>query len=317
MKLRLLSLACLISLTSCYQNAGKTCAGSEARKYIHKYGVELSAKEWQEYGMHGDVVSTTSDGVTITEQYDHNVLHGNKTWTFPNSKTIQKTALYEKGRLVKEVLHDTSSLPLSEVEYISENREVHRTFSKQGFPYSIETFDHEKLYNGEYFDTEGTLYAAVVDFEGLRVLRNFDGIITKSEQITHGKPSLITEYFANGNPKSITPCSSGVPHGIRRTFFASSEPASIEPLCEGKLDGTVILFSNGIRASEVPYVNGLRQGTELRYNGRRIALEMNWKKGHKHGVLIDHAHPERSKEWYWEDEPVTQFAFEQRSSARD
>lgn len=316
MYLRLCTLFCLLGLTSCYRNQEESAKKDGSRKYVHKYGVELSEKEWKEYGMHGDVISTSANGVTITEQYNHNVLHGAKTWSFPNSQAIYKTALYDTGTCTKEIIHDTSGLPLSEIEFVSEERQIHRTFSRGGFPYSIETIDQGILYNGEYFDTEGKLYAAVVDFNGLRVMRDFEGIITRSEKITGGKPSLITEYYPSGNPKSITPCDQGIPHGIRRTFFESSEPASIEPFCEGKLDGTVLLFADGIRACEVPYVSGLRQGTEYRYDGRRLVHETNWKKGRKHGISIDHANPEMPQEWYWEGEPVTQFTFEQRVTSR-
>ncbi len=309
----LLSLV-MLSLSACSRSPFSRSASVE-KKYVHTYGVELSPKEWQEYGMHGQVITKTQDGVTVTENYDHNVLQGAKTWSFPDSNSIQRSILYNKGLVTREIHYDISTLPLFETEYVSDTQTVERTFSKAGFPYTIEVFDSGRVFDGQYFDENGKLYTAVIDYHGERTMRNFYGVIIKKDLIADGHVQTSTEYYPEGTPKSVTPYVNGRIHGLKKSYLASSVPLSVEPYHEGKLEGTAIYFNEGVKVREVPYVSGQKQGKEIHLGRKGVLIkEINWRRDQKHGPSIDYAHPDVPKEWYWENGLVTEFTYEQKDA---
>jgi antitoxin component YwqK of YwqJK toxin-antitoxin module len=310
----LLTLPALVLLCSCTRSPFFRSAQVE-RKYVHTYGVELTEKEWKEYGMHGQVISKDQQGITVTENYDHNVLHGAKTWTFPNSKSIERSLLFDKGSVKKEIRYELSGLPVHEIEYVSDSETVERSFSKFGFPYAVEVFIDGRLFDAQYYDTKGALYTAVIDYHGERTARNFDGVITKKDDIVDGRIECSTEYYPEGTPKSITPFVDGRVHGEKKTFLASSVPLAKEPYVNGRLEGVATYYENGVKAREVTYLGGLKHGPEYVFNSKgAIIKEINWRRDQLHGPRIDYQKPGTPKEWFWEGSSVTEFTFDQRST---
>src|SRR6267154_4884075 len=66
-----------------------------SKRYIHKYGYDVSKEEWESTGYPGQVITSLRNGVTITASYEDNFLHGPTTHTYPYSQTMESLSTYE------------------------------------------------------------------------------------------------------------------------------------------------------------------------------------------------------------------------------
>ncbi|HSX12394.1 MAG TPA: hypothetical protein VLF61_02775, partial [Rhabdochlamydiaceae bacterium] len=83
-----------------------------SERFVHKFGYPVSKQEWMERSYPGQVITTMSNGVTITASYENRLLHGPCTHTYPNSQVVQYFYLYNEGNLVKETSYDTFGVPV-------------------------------------------------------------------------------------------------------------------------------------------------------------------------------------------------------------
>src|SRR3990167_4114346 len=112
MKIRRSLFAATLLLGGCFSSDSNHTVVSQ--KYIHKYGFDVSEKEWQDREMDGQIVSMLSNGVKITRSYENGLLHGSTIQTFPHSHVIEKLFVYDQGTLLKEMLYDPAGVPISE-----------------------------------------------------------------------------------------------------------------------------------------------------------------------------------------------------------
>ena len=138
----------LIVLSGCGERANDEVV---KETYIHKYGVNVSKKDWESRGSDGQVIQTLRSGTVITKSYEAGTLEGIITRTFPHSQTVQKVEIYADGTLVKETENYPSGLPKQENEYISENEYKTTMWYENGSPRAIEGLQGTLLADGKYY----------------------------------------------------------------------------------------------------------------------------------------------------------------------
>lgn len=285
------------------------------QQYIHKYGVELTSSEWDEYGQTGKIIHQTSDGITVTSSYVNGILHGDMTFTYPNSEAIYEIKQYDNGKIVFAKTLDPRGLPYQSVEYLFDGSEKHISYSKLGYPYLNELYHGSTLVSGKYYKADGSLESEVREMQGQRTLRNFEGTLEEKQQVENGSVVFSTSFYPSGFPKSHTHYLGGKIHGIRKTFLENGQPLTIETWGYDQLNGKTTIFENGIKSSIVHYFQGKKDGLEVFYDelGESVVQEVSWKHGLRHGPSYYYAENEEPlTEWYWENEPVSKFSFDEK-----
>lgn len=276
--------------------------------YVHRYGVSVPSDFWEEAGQHGQVMSTLADGVVITRTYEGGLLDGDTTYSFPHSSQMEKRETYVQGKLVKEIVYffdgtprqETVFDPLSGVNTVS-------VWYLNGTPKSVEHTSGNRILEGEYYTLQNQRDAHVEGGEGTRLIRDDYGQLLSTDTIRQGQLCLRTTYFPNGSPRESITYVDGLVSGEKRTYYPAGEPNSVEQWCDGSQHGVTLLYQHGEVYAEVPYVNGQKQGIEVRYrDGTEIVQEVNWERGRMHGPSTTYVEECATTDWYHMGSPCTE-----------
>lgn len=300
----------LLALTSCSQQRYNDSVVDET--YVHKYGVAVSPGFWNQSGQDGSVVSTMSDGVVITRNYQAGQLQGNTSYTFPHSSQIEKVDTYEQGVLVKSTEYYFDGTAKSEIIFNAPGGL--RTVSSwylSGTPRSVEQFNNDRLETANYYTSANQRDAFVENYAGTRLLRDDYGHLLATDTFTNGYMTLRTSYHPNGSPKEQVPYENGQISGLKKTFHPAGEPASIESWVNGVQHGSTVSYLHGDKYAEVPYVNGVKHGTETRYrDGKTVVQEISWNAGQQHGPTTTYVGDNTKTEWYYKGALTTKSDYE-------
>lgn len=294
-----------LALTSCHDKK-KNNEEVVAKRYIHKYGYDVSQEEWETSKYPGQEVTTLRNGVTITSTYEDGVLNGPTTYTFPHSQTKQCTEYYDKGHLIKKINYTIQGLPSSEELYLGETHLKVTTWFPSGTPQSIEEYLDGKLVNAEYCDQSNNAVARITKGEGERILRNQHHKVIGKELFKEGVLVQLERYHANGNPAEIVEYAAGQLHGDKKVFAENGEPLSIEEYFSGKKDGLCSYFQNGCKFLEIEYAEGRKEGVERHYiDGDILVEETHWFDGKKHGPSTIFHDGMSKTAWFYNNERVS------------
>lgn len=284
-------------LASCTQNASLDQVISQ--KYVHKYGFDVSSKEWEERSKDGKIVEELKNGVTITRSYENGQLHGPTTYTFPNSSIIEKSLVYDQGTLLKETVFDSKGMPVREDLYEFDDRNIITLWSNRGVPLSIEEYENETLIDGKYYTPDHELEAKVEGGYGHRIKRTREGLLVSRDEIKNGNMSERTTYHPNGEIHTVSHYDDYQLHGTQMKYTPSGIPLMELSWNHGVLNGHKVIFRNGIRVSEIPYINGAKHGTEFHYDdlGNMIS-ETAWRNNKKHGCCKSYTEDSIDYEWF-------------------
>lgn len=272
-----------------------------SQKYVHKYGFDVSAEEWDERYQDGLVIEDLKNGVRITRCYENGKLHGTTSHTFPNSPVVEKALVYAQGNLLKETLYDPQGMPIREDLYEFEDRHMITLWSDHGVPLSIEEYENEILINGSYYTTEHELEARVEGGYGYRMRRTRDGDIISRDQMQNGLIAQRTTYHPNGEIHTVSNYSDYQLHGPQFKFTAQGRPLMELSWNHGILDGTKVIYRNGLRVAEIPYEQGQKQGIETHYDdlGNMISQTL-WKDDKKHGCCKSFTEESVDSDWFFQ-----------------
>lgn len=284
-------------LASCQNNASLDQVVSQ--KYVHKYGFDVSEKEWDERSQDGQVVDTLKNGVKITKSYENGQLHGPTTHTFANSNVIEKLQMYDQGSLLKETVYDLAGMPIREDLYEFDERNIVTLWNEQGVPLSIEEYENEVLVDGKYFTTGHELEDKVENGYGYRVKRDRTGLLISRDKMENGIIAERTAFHPNGEIHTVSHYHDYQLHGEQIKFTPSGRPLMELSWNHGVLDGQKVIYRNGIRVAEIPFVNGEKHGAEYHYDdlGNMIS-ETLWKNDVKHGCCKSYTEESVESEWF-------------------
>lgn len=286
------------------------------QSYQHKYGVEVSANDWQQRGGHGQVIITLKSGVKVSKTYVAGELDGDSTYTFPHRETIQKRETYAKGRLLTEQLYYPSGAP-KERSVFKDGTEEKVIWMENGLPQVAELYQEGLLVQGEYYNALNKVESLVRDKEGTRIRRDQYGQLASTDLIKDGKMVSRTFYHPNGNPKQIITFKNDEIDGELKLFHPEGEPDMIQEWKEGKHTGMTTMFENGEKLAEIPYVDGKKNGIEKHFkNGKVLVEEIAWEDDQRHGLSTIYIGSKSSPEWYFHGKPVSKMTFDRMSPKR-
>jgi antitoxin component YwqK of YwqJK toxin-antitoxin module len=314
--LNLLTLSALLLIVNACQSTPqrRTPCDIVDETYVHKYGVEVAPDDWASRGQHGQVVSTLKNGVVVTKSYTGGILEGDTSYTFPQSSTIDKIETYSQGVLVKEAFNYISGSPKKEIIYPSPNQQMATTWYDNGSPMSNEEFINGRLAQAQYYNPNHQVEARVVEGEGIRIVRDDFGQKIASDTIKNGQLTIKTTYHPNGAPHEVISHANNEYDGEKRTYHPGGEPNTIETWNNGKLNGTFTVFQNGEIFSQIPYVNGKKNGIERHYkDGTVVVEEISWVNDQKHGPSNVYVGDKVQTNWFFQDKPVSKVGFDNLS----
>lgn len=306
-KLILFTIAAIAAASICHSAPQGYPSVVVKETYVHKYGAEVPASDWNARGRNGQIVSTMKDGVIISRTYANGMLDGPTTYTFPHSSSIEKVDTYVQGNLTKEVSHYRSGPPMQEIEHSADRSTSITTWYENGTPKSVEEYDPKGyLISGEYHNTNHQVEAQVEQRNGIRIIRNQYGLAIAKDTIQDGALTVRTTFHHNGNPREIIPYENGIVTGIRKTYLPDGEPNTIEMWSNGRQQGITIQFQNGEKFAEVNYINGLKHGVEHRYRDGQVLVEdISWYNDFQDGPTISYLAETPMTEWYFEGQRVS------------
>lgn len=286
--------------------------------YLHKYGVPISASDWERQGQEGQVVQLQKNGVTVVRSYSQGILSGKTSWSFPNSDIVAKVECFEEDRLVSCCENYASGTPMQEEDYTADGLVSKRLrWYEDGTPAAVETYEGGLLISGEYRTPLNVVESRVQDGEGLRLSRNNEGELVMQDKIFCGEMVERTNFYSNGDPCSVTPFQCGKVNGSRLTFFRGGLPKTVEQWIDDRQQGTTVLYHNGDKIAEIPFISGKKHGIELRFReGSSLVEEVTWLNDVQHGahkIYIDGA---TKTEWYHQGEIVSRPTFERLNPPR-
>lgn len=307
-RITLVSIASL-SLASCYNQTASDQVVSQ--KYVHKYGFDVSAAEWEARTSDGQVVSTLKNGVTITRSYENGQLHGTTTHTFPHSEVIEKALVYDQGTLLKETLYDSSGMPVREDLYEFDNRNVITLWDEKGVPLSVEEYNNGVLLDGKYYSTDHRLEASVEAGQGERVKRDRTGLLISRDRMEDGLIVERTTYHPTGEIHSISHYNDYQLHGEQLKFTATGKPLMNLQWQNGILEGVKTVYRNGFKIAEIPYVNGQKHGTEHHFDDLgNLTADIKWRHDKKHGCSKYYTDEAIETEWFFSGHAVNEQRFD-------
>lgn len=284
-------------LASCGQNASPEQVVSQ--KFVHKYGFDVSPKEWEERAKDGQIVEELKNGVTITRAYENGQLHGPTTYTFANSSVVEKLLVYDQGTLLKETIFDAKGMPVREDLYEFDDRNIITLWSNRGVPLSIEEYDNETLVDGKYYTPDHELEAKVENGYGHRIKRTREGLLISRDEIKNGSMAERTTYHPNGEIHTVSHYDDYQLHGSQTKYSSSGIPLMELSWNHGVLNGQKVIFRNGIRVAEIPYINGAKHGTEYHYDDLgNLISETTWRNNKKHGCCKSYTEDSIDSEWF-------------------
>lgn len=293
-----------VLFTACQSNSSSDQVVSQT--FVHKYGFETSEQDWTQREQDGQVVSVLKNGVKVTRSYENGVLHGLTTYTFPHSSIVEKSLLYDQGTLLKEQLNDAAGMPIREEVYEFDNRTVITLWDEKGVPLSIEEYDGETLLEGKYYSPDHELKATVVNGSGERVKRDRTGLLISIDQIKNGVMACRTTYHPNGEVHTISHYDNYQLHGTQHKFTASGKPLMELNWNHGVLDGSKIIYRNGVKVAVIPYVKGQKEGIEYHYDDLgELTAEIEWRDDKKHGTSKLYSEEATDTEWFFKGQSVS------------
>lgn len=282
-----------------------------SQQFVHKYGLNVSAEEWEDRSQDGQVISTLKNGVRIARSFENGQLHGPTTFTFPNSSIVEKLLVYDQGTLLKEVIHDSSGVPIREEAYEFDDRTVITLWDEKGAPLSIEEYENELLVDGKYYTPEHELEGRVENACGIRVKRDRSGSLITRDKIENGLLAERASFHPNGQIHTISRYCDYQIHGCQEKFTPSGKPLMTLHWDRGILDGIKTVYRNGCKIAEIPYAQGQKHGVELHYDDLgNLTAEIQWKNDKKHGCSRFHGEETTDSEWFFKGQAVNQKKFE-------
>jgi antitoxin component YwqK of YwqJK toxin-antitoxin module len=311
MKFRHLTwLASITALLASCQNNG-SIDQIVSQKYVHKYGFDVSEEEWEERAQDGQVVSMLKNGVKVVRSFENGQLHGSTTYTFPHSSTVEKLLVYDQGTLLKETLYDPSGMPVREDLYEFDDRNIITLWDEKGVPLSIEEYDNDLLVEGKYYTAEHTLEAQVEGGFGERVKRDRSGLLISRDRMEDGLIVERTTYHPTGEVHTISRYHDYQLHGEQMKFTSTGKPLMKLDWNHGVLHGTKVVYRNGLKVAEIPYVNGQKQGVERHYDDLGyLTADIEWKNDKKHGCSKFYTDETTESEWFYKGQTVNAQRFE-------
>ncbi len=282
--------------------------------YVHRYGVEVPPDDWSSRGENGQVISRLKNGVTVTKNFSAGTLEGETMYTFPHCDTVECVETYSQGCLDKKVQNYFCGVPKEEVQYRPGGQRV-TSWYDNGTPQSIEEYEDHRLVYGEYYNPSHKLESQVSNGQGFRVGRDEYGELTSTDTIEQGRMVLRTTYHPNGSPKEIIPYEDGVVQGERKTFLPAGEPSTLELWDGGVQHGVTVIFQNGEKYAEVPYVRGMKKGVEKRYrNGKAVVEEISWYEDMRHGPSFTYIGETIKTDYYYQGKEVSKNQYDMLAS---
>lgn len=276
-----------------------------SQRYIHKYGFDVSKNEWNERESDGKVVTLLENGVKVTESFENGVLHGPSSYTFPQSNTPEKIAIYDQGTLMKEVINDKKGVPIQEVAYEFDNRKVVTFWDQNGAPLSVEEYENDSLVEGSYYNSLGEVESTIENGTGLRVKRDRLGKLLLKDQMEKSNLVQRITFHPNGEIESISQFDNYLLHGEQKIFTPNGDLNMITQWNKGVLDGQKICYRDGIPFLEIPYANGKKNGVEKRFDDEgRLISETAYMDDLKHGPSIAYIGKESKTNWFYKDKPM-------------
>jgi antitoxin component YwqK of YwqJK toxin-antitoxin module len=304
----------LLSACSCNSCRRKTQNEDVlSQRYIHKYGYLVSKEEWEARNYPGQVVTSLSDGVTVTATYENGVLHGPMTYTFPHSQNVEVYHLYNWGDRVKEVTYNTTGMPIQEKIMLSPLRYSVTAWYSTGSPMCVEEFSKDELVDGQYYTMSNEIEARVEKGRGLRIYRDCNGMLLSKETIEAGYATRKETFYPSGTPESLAYYHRGKINGERKTFAPGGEPLSVEQWVDGQLHGTASYFKNATKYLEISYSSGEKNGLERHYiDGETVSQEIAWEADMKHGpsTFYYNGKPEE-QQWFYGGKLVSKRKFDE------
>ncbi len=294
-----------LSTAACSRNHNDNVVGET---FVHKYGVAVPSDYWTSQGRDGSVISTLADGVVVTRSYAGGLQNGETTYTFPHREQIQKKEVYSQGTLTSVVEYFLEGSPQNEIVYDpSQGIKTVSEWYVDGTPKSVERYSGDLLFSGEYYTTHNLKDASVENYSGTRLVRDDFGIVTATDTIDNGRLKLRTTYHPNNSPKELITYQNGVPDGYKKTFHPAGEPNTIEQWSSGYQDGTTVVYQQGEKFAEIPYVKGNKQGVETRYrDGQTVVQEVSWEDGLMHGPTTAYVGGVAKTDWYYKGNMTTE-----------
>lgn len=247
--------------------------------YIHPYGLPVGCDQWAQSGSNGQRIVSWRDGVTVTQTYADGLLHGESTYTYPHCDQKERVELYCNNDLASQVFFSMEGAPTQSVVYLKPNTKTITIWYDRGNPRSVETYDGERLVNGNYYTLLNQCDSWVYKGDGERIQRNELGHFVSYDTFQNGFMTLRTTYYQNCSPREIACYNKcGQLHGERKTYYEGGEPMAIEQWDHGMQSGITVVFQHGEKVAEVPYVEGRKDGIEKRYiDGSTLVQEATWK----------------------------------------
>lgn len=282
-----------------------------SQKYVHKYGFDLSEQEWEEREQEGQVISMMKNGVKVARNFENGQLQGPTTYTFPHSTTVEKLLLYDQGTLLKETLFDAAGMPIREEAYEFDDRTIITLWDEKGVPLSIEEYDGDLLAEGKYYTPTHEEEGRVEGGFGERVKRDRTGSLLSRDQIENGWIASRIAYHSTGEIHAVSHYCDYQLHGEQTKFTATGKPLMKLNWNQGILDGEKVVYRNGVKIAEIPYVRGQKQGTERHYDDLgNLTAEIEWKNDKKHGCSKFYTDETTEMEWFHKGQSVTAQKFE-------
>jgi antitoxin component YwqK of YwqJK toxin-antitoxin module len=302
----LCGLSCMA--TSCTETRYETAL---KETFLHKYGVPVTKEEWARQGEEGQIVRILRTGVTVTNSYENGELHGESSYTFPNSSVVERIETYEHGVLKSRRFHYTNGLAKSEEHFDKDLVTERRTWFEEGTPQAIEHFEEGRIAKAEYRSKDNEILSKIENGCGERLHRHQNGELAYKENYQGGLLVERVDYYHTGDPSSITPFENNHIHGTRLTFHLGGLPHTAEQWRYGVQEGPTLVYENGEKIAEVPYVNGRREGIEKRFReDGEIAEEVYWKADVQHGPRKLFVDQETKTEWYHKGDLVSRPTYE-------
>lgn len=277
--------------------------------YEAKYIGCVSEKEWLKRGSNGQIVTTYSDGSTMSKTYANGKLNGKTIYTFPHTHTPKITEEYDNNVLISKTEHYSSGLNEIRREYEKGQITKISKWYFDGTPASVEEFQGNLLFSAACY-LNGAKEASVHEGHGTLIIRDSYGLLISRDTIAAGEVAEKAYYFANGELKQTTPYFRGQIHGQVKTYLAGGQPLAVEEWRYGQKHGTSFYFENGAIAQSIPYLDGKKHGLEIHYQDQmKVVEEISWKKGKRHGAQITYINGQPHEQWYHEDKGVNKIAF--------
>lgn len=281
------------------------------RVYMHEYGVPMGSNHWIKCGRTGHVLTTLSDGVCLKQCYSNGLLHGECTYSYPNSKQTRQADIYCNDVLQSQILYSPSGMPRQSFVFTTPETYTLTTWYNNGHPKCIEKYENGMLVEGNYYNIHNERDSWVYDGVGERHSRDDNGNFLSVDEFRGGEHVFSTTYYPNQSPKDMTPYAQGVIHGVRKTYHPDGSPMTTETWSEGQQSGVTVVFQNGEKHSEVPYLANKKNGLERRFrDGSVVTQEITWYNDQMHGPCYTYSNDSVQTDWFHNGRMTTRSNYE-------